>query len=81
MADTKEPTKVMYRFGNFEVAPETGELFRRGQRIKIQALAPEELNVSAYAALILANTGDEKQAEALSRKVQAAPNRRERWSS
>ena len=33
------------------------------------------------AALILANTGDEKQAEALSRKVQAAPNRRERWSS
>jgi eukaryotic-like serine/threonine-protein kinase len=38
MADTKEPTRVVYRFGNFEVAPETGELYRRGQRVRIQEL-------------------------------------------
>lgn len=38
MAETKQPTRVVYRFGNFEVAPETGELYRRGQRVRIQEL-------------------------------------------
>jgi eukaryotic-like serine/threonine-protein kinase len=38
MAETKQPAKVIYRFGHFEAMPETGELYRRGQRVKIQEL-------------------------------------------
>ena len=38
MEEMKQPAKVIYRFGHFEADPETGELSRRGQRIKIQEL-------------------------------------------
>lgn len=38
MAETKQPAKLAYRFGHFEAIPETGELYRRGQRVRIQEL-------------------------------------------
>ena len=38
MNETKHPAKLIYRFGHFEVMPEVGELYRRGQRVKIQEL-------------------------------------------
>ncbi len=38
MTETKHPAKLIYRFGHFEVRPEVGELYRRGQRVRIQDL-------------------------------------------
>jgi DNA-binding winged helix-turn-helix (wHTH) protein/tetratricopeptide (TPR) repeat protein len=38
MTETKPSAKLIYRFGHFEVMPEAGELYRRGQRVRIQEL-------------------------------------------
>lgn len=38
MADTGHSAKPVYQFGHFEAVQETGELYRRGQLVKIQEL-------------------------------------------
>ncbi|GAA3765505.1 winged helix-turn-helix domain-containing protein [Terriglobus aquaticus] len=38
MAETRYAPVLIYRFGHFEVMPEAGELYRRGQRVRIQEL-------------------------------------------
>jgi DNA-binding winged helix-turn-helix (wHTH) protein len=36
--EERHSAKLIYQFGSFEAAPETGELYRRGHRVRIQEL-------------------------------------------